>query len=107
MRRLKLALSSIIFLGLFTSAAFASSITIDPGLYTGRYIVAGSGVFTGRNTLDLQSGTHYIDNGTSIGGSSFSFDVDSSGNVGNISPSSAATAGGSSLLFHNVTINVQ
>src|SRR5437667_9601884 len=107
MRGLKLALLSIMFVGLFASGAFAFSITIDPGSYTGRYIVSGNGQFTGKTILNLPSGTYYIDNGSSIGGSSFNFNVDTSGNVTNISPSAAATPGGSSLLFNNVTINVQ
>src|SRR5262249_52467480 len=67
-------------------------VTIDPGSYVGRYVLIGATrtTYTGRQMLNLPAGTYYIDNGASIGGSAFSFDVNNAGQVSNVNNSMAA-----------------
>jgi len=87
-------------------ASPSAAVTIDPGQYTGRYYVAGvTGALHGPSTVNLAAGTYAIDTGAFIAGSGFPFTVDAVGNVTVDSP--AATAGGNTLAFNNVSIDVK
>ena len=69
----------------------AAPVSIDLGGYTGRYYVdtSSNGPFTIAKSFDLGAGPHYLDFGAFGGGTGFTFNVDSLGNVTAISvPSS-------------------
>ncbi len=96
-------LLALAFTALLATPAFAFPITVDPGGYTGRYTIPGQlGLVTGRATVDLPAGTYSIDNGSSIGGSSFAFTVDGGGQVS--TTSAAAIGHGSTLTFRNAAV---
>lgn len=85
--------------------AIAFNINIVPNSYTGTYEVVGDelGIVSGNQTFTLAQGTHNLKIAPGV---SFNFDVDSSGNVTNISTAAAASASGSTLTFNNTTITI-
>ncbi|MCC7261111.1 MAG: VCBS repeat-containing protein [Candidatus Latescibacteria bacterium] len=86
-----------------------STITVDPGSYTGNYTFISYGqrvLVAGLQSYVVIPGLRYgIDDGTLVGGSAFVFDVDASGNVTSQNPG-AAHSSGSTLYFNNTTITV-
>jgi hypothetical protein len=106
MNMTKLAIS--LGIALFLCAAPSEAVTIDTGAYLGRYYISGAGgPFFGGQTVTLAQGTYFLDTGAGIGGSSFSFDVDAAGNVGNLTPAIAASVSGNTTIVFNTTpINI-
>src|SRR5207247_377740 len=79
---------------------------INPGSYGGRYTIVGqTGTLTGTTTVNLAPGTYFIDNGTGLGGSNFSFTVDDNGLVN--TTTRTATGAGSTLSFTNVAVTFE
>lgn len=68
-------------LTMFATTATALPVHIDPGAYTGRYKVQGSGFTSGPSDYDLAPGDYSVELGASIGGSSFLFTVGPTGDV--------------------------
>lgn len=106
----------IIVLTLFvggSASAWAFPITIEPGAYTGRYIVSGT-EYHGTVVIELASGSHNIDTGASLaipqGTSYFEVNVDPAGQVASVinpttrAPSGAAVGLGTTLAFNNATV---
>ena len=89
---------------IFSTDAVAAPINIDPGAYTGRYSIAGQ-LFVGPTVVDLAPGTHFIDNGNGVGGSSFGIAVDAGGNVTSLNLA-AAQGSGNTLTFITTSINI-
>lgn len=88
-----------------TAYAQTFPVNFDPGNYSGRYLVPGVGFVTGPVTANLAPGFHFIDNGTSVGGSGFQIDVDGSGNVTSLN-TDAAVGAGNTLTFNNTDVQV-
>ena len=87
----------------FATDARAFTINIDPGAYSGRYSVAGQQFVGGPHLVDLAPGTHFIDNGNAVGGSSFGIVVDAGGSVTSLNPA-AAQAVGNTLTFNTTSV---
>ncbi len=94
------------------SSAFAFPVKLDPGDYAGVYLLSpgGTGRFTGAQTFELAPGTYFLDTGAQMGGAPFSsyftFAVDASGQVTDISNPAAARAIGSTLVLNTASITI-
>lgn len=116
-RRIIMVLLVAAGIGTLSPKAYAFSVHIDPGAYTGQYTVAGPGLFSGPRTVDLPAGTHTLTVGgvaeSPTANSYFRFTVDAAGqitsvlNSANNSPSGAAVVvNGTTLRLNNVSITV-
>ena len=95
----------VLLLVVFTTPAWAFSITINPGAYTGGWELQNVGRFTGQQTFELTQGPYNI---FVAGGSPglFQFNVDASGNVTSQN-TAAATGSGNTLTFKTTLIDIQ
>ena len=100
---IRMLLSLALLLVVFTTPAWAFSITIDPAAYTGGWRFVGIGDFGGLQTFDVAEGTYTLLVAGHDG--AFTFDVDASGNVTSQN-SAAATGAGSTLTFNTTQISV-
>jgi hypothetical protein len=101
----------ISIIGLHAAKAQATfPISINPGAYTGHYFLISGGLteYKGSQTVQLAPGNYYLDTGArqdiSGSSSSFTFTVDGSGQVMNVSNPVAAQASGSTLSLNNTDI---
>ena len=104
LRRITIALVVTAVITPTASTALAASPTlIQPGAYTGRYIIAGV-EHTGPASVTLPAGTYTLETGASVPGSSFLFTIDGTGQVSGISNPASATATGNTLTLHTTNI---
>lgn len=102
-RKLVRCLFAIAFAMAASTEVVAFTIEIDPGAYEGQYNPAGQGTRSGPTTVDLSTGIYQVSIAPS---SSFSFVVDVNGDVGTVTPASAAHGAGSTLFFDTTVISV-
>ncbi|MCA9193938.1 MAG: hypothetical protein KDB03_19335 [Planctomycetales bacterium] len=90
-----------------------AAVVVDPGDFSGDYLLVGKGISSGERTYDLEAGTYEMQLGNAFGtpaipnlaASRFFFDVDAAGNVTSQAPVSA-TGIGHVLAFNTVPITV-
>lgn len=90
-----------VFAILFVSKLYAFTINIDPNGYVGLYRVNGGSYVSGNQSFELSEGTFTFENHPG----SFSFEVDNSGNVSSLQPTSAL-GNGNTLTLNTIAVVV-